>query len=127
MLVIHPRALDEDAGPPPAAVDVRGETVAVGDDGTFEVDNETWLQRFADRHGVDADTLLADRPAEDDPTTDEDSAGDINVEELADEVIADHLDDGVCPWCDDYEGDAVAQHASAAHTDAWADWKDREA
>lgn len=30
------------------------------------------------------------------------------------------IEDGVCPWCDEYEGDGVAQHASAAHSDRWA-------
>lgn len=26
-----------------------------------------------------------------------------------------------CPWCSDYEGDAVGKHASKAHPDEWAD------
>ena len=46
------------------------------------------------------------------------------VEAIADDVIADRIDDGRCPWCDDYEGDAVGQHASSAHPEAWDDYKE---
>ena len=35
------------------------------------------------------------------------------------ETLADAVESGVCPWCDDYEGDHVGQHASSAHPDAW--------
>jgi hypothetical protein len=38
--------------------------------------------------------------------------------------VDDAIEQGVCPWCDDYEGDAVAQHASSAHPDEWADYKE---
>lgn len=57
--VAHPRAVS-DAGRPPAAVSVRGESVPVDDDGTFDVpdDADAWLDRFADAHGVDPDTLV---------------------------------------------------------------------
>lgn len=37
---------------------------------------------------------------------------------------ADVLEGGECPWCDAYEGDNPAQHASKAHPDAWDDYKD---
>lgn len=37
---------------------------------------------------------------------------------------SDLLDKGECPWCDDYEGDAVPQHASSAHPDEWAAYKE---
>jgi len=47
-----------------------------------------------------------------------------DVEQLADEVIAERLSDGECPWCDDYRGDAVGQHAASAHSDAWDDYKE---
>jgi len=30
------------------------------------------------------------------------------------------IDAGDCPWCDEYGGDAVGQHAAAAHPDEWA-------
>lgn len=56
MRVEHPRAGDG-PGVPPAAVDVNGEHVPVADDGTFAVDDEAWLQRFAASHGSDAGAL----------------------------------------------------------------------
>jgi len=34
------------------------------------------------------------------------------------------IEAGECPWCDDYEGDAVGQHASSAHPEAWDDYKE---
>lgn len=37
---------------------------------------------------------------------------------VADDVTA-LIDAGECPWCDDYAGDAVPQHASSAHPDEW--------
>jgi hypothetical protein len=32
------------------------------------------------------------------------------------------IDDGECPWCDDYSGDHVGSHASSAHPDEWDDY-----
>jgi len=29
------------------------------------------------------------------------------------------LENGACPWCDEYSGESVAQHASSAHPDEW--------
>jgi len=50
--------------------------------------------------------------------------------EYADETdtvpVDDALEQGVCPWCDDYEGDAVGQHASSAHEEKWSEYKDAE-
>jgi len=43
---------------------------------------------------------------------------------VPDDDLAAMIDDGVCPWCDDYSGDAVGRHASAAHPDEWADYKE---
>lgn len=31
-------------------------------------------------------------------------------------------DSGGCPFCEDYDGDSVAQHAAQAHPDEWADY-----
>ena len=42
-----------------------------------------------------------------------------DVEETAAAVEA-----GVCPWCDEYEGGHVGQHASSAHPDAWEAYRD---
>lgn len=38
-------------------------------------------------------------------------------------AIEDRIDAGECPWCDDYEGDGVPQHAASAHADEWAAYK----
>jgi len=35
------------------------------------------------------------------------------------------IENGICPWCDDYEGDHVGRHASSAHADKWADYKEK--
>jgi hypothetical protein len=49
----------------------------------------------------------------------------------AERDIAGMIDMGVCPWCpqdtDRYEGDHVGQHASSAHPQAWAAYKDATA
>jgi len=37
---------------------------------------------------------------------------------------AEAVDAGICPWCDDYEGDHVGRHASSAHPDAWDEYTD---
>jgi len=63
------------------------------------------------------------RDADTDDLTALDDA-DVDVEAIADDIIADRTDNGVCPWCDDYEGEHVGQHASSAHSNAWADYKD---
>jgi len=39
-----------------------------------------------------------------------------------DEAESVSLDDG-CPWCDEYDGANVGQHASSAHSDEWAAYK----
>ena len=36
------------------------------------------------------------------------------------------IDAGECPWCEDYDGDHVGQHASSAHPDEWAAYKEGE-
>ncbi|PSP80171.1 hypothetical protein BRC81_02985 [Halobacteriales archaeon QS_1_68_20] len=71
MRVKHPYAGDGDCVPP-AAVDVAGETVAVDDDGTFEVDNEAWLQQFAAAHDVAPDDLVVSQEG---PPPDDEVAG----------------------------------------------------
>lgn len=34
------------------------------------------------------------------------------------------IESGECPWCDDYDGDLVAQHASSAHPDLWSEYRE---
>jgi len=38
--------------------------------------------------------------------------------------VADTIEAGKCPWCDDYEGDNVGMHASSAHPDEWDAYKE---
>ena len=33
------------------------------------------------------------------------------------------ISEGVCPWCDEYEGEHVGQHASSAHSERWRAFK----
>lgn len=40
------------------------------------------------------------------------------------EYVEDHIENGECPWCDEYEGDGVPQHASAKHPEDWAEYKE---
>ena len=37
---------------------------------------------------------------------------------------ADMIEAGECPWCSDYEGEGVAQHAASAHPDEWDAYKE---
>lgn len=43
----------------------------------------------------------------------------------AERDIAGQIDMGVCPWCDEYEGEYLGQHASSAHPDEWDAYKAR--
>ena len=73
-----------------------------------------------DEHTVSDDLaayLVADGPFED---TDE-----VVLEDDEYEVVEDDADDASgCPLCDEYDGDNVAQHASQAHPDEWADYSE---
>jgi len=59
MRVTHPVALSDD-GHVDSTVYVNGDAVPVDDDGTFEVDDEHWLESFADRYGYDVADLRVD-------------------------------------------------------------------
>jgi len=37
------------------------------------------------------------------------------------------VENGVCPWCDDYSGENVGHHASSAHPQMWAEYSERKA
>ncbi|MFC7044294.1 hypothetical protein ACFQH6_20465 [Halobacteriaceae archaeon GCM10025711] len=41
-----------------------------------------------------------------------------------DATTADVIESSVCPWCDEYEGENVGQHASSAHPDEWDAYKE---
>lgn len=46
------------------------------------------------------------------------------VGELQDVGAAALIDDGECPWCEDYSGEHVGQHASSAHPELWREYRD---
>lgn len=69
---------------------------------------------------LNADDYLAD-DGDGEGEGDEDD-GEETEAEVTDVVKS--IDDGVCPWCDDYEGDGVPQHASSAHSEKWAAYKE---
>ena len=105
-------------------VDVRkvgGAEVAIRDYGryqpgeTYAVDRET-AEYLTSR----SDFILV----KGDDGTPEDTAGDDSPSEDEPESVAEAIDDGRCPWCDDYEGDAVGQHAASAHSDEWDEYKE---
>lgn len=91
-------------------------------------DGPTWTE--GDVHDVEGST--ADRLADLEKfelVSDDSDAESRDESETADEEPASVeylIEDGRCPWCDDYEGEAVAQHASAAHPDQWAAYKEGE-
>lgn len=39
-------------------------------------------------------------------------------------TVADAIEAGHCPWCDEYEGDAVPQHATTAHPEEWSAYRE---
>lgn len=54
---------------------------------------------------------------------DSDGDGDGSPDADTAPALSEQIDDGVCPWCDEYEGDHVGQHASSAHADEWDEYK----
>ena len=118
MQVTHPLA-DRDASP--AAATVGSSTYTVDDDGVVECPDERGgdvADALAEAYGVDPDALIREEGGPPDGVTLDE------VEDIADNVIADRIDEGTCPWCDGYQGDAVGQHAASVHPDAWNDYKE---
>ena len=122
MQVKHPQAGDGD-GVPPAKVDVNGEKVPVDEDGTFEVDSESWLQRFANGYDTDLDDLLVD---EDDSSNDEDTEA--NEASDSDDGLSfdpgDHKVDEVEAHVEQIDGSDIVAELEAIRA-AEADGKDR--
>jgi len=119
MKVAHPHA-DRDASPA---------AVTVGTD-TYPVDEDGIIQCPADRAAEVADVLarVYDVPP-DGLLTREDEPPDRAACHRCglshdDGACWDLIDDGICPWCDEYEGENVGMHASRAHPDDWARYKE---
>lgn len=115
MRLKDPKAREDVDGRPDGYVDVGGDLVPV-EGGEFEHPAITreWAERYAEREGVDVGVVLVDEPAD----------GPADGSEGNPDTIGEAIDRGECPWCDDYEGDHVGQHASSAHPDAWDTYKD---
>ena len=134
MKVRHPRAHPDVPGKPPAKIDTADGVRELDDDGVFG-HGEGFARELADRYGVPFDVVDASVPVSavsvDAESADETDAGfgegDASSSDETSEdapTTAEEIDAGVCPWCDDYEGSGVAQHASSAHPDEWAAYKD---
>lgn len=115
MRLRDPRAPRDKDGRPDGAVDVNGDLVPVESDGTFAhpAIDEAWAEAYAERN----DATLAEVVIERDE-------GDANAPPDADPEAM--IDRGECPWCSDYAGDHVGQHASSAHPEKWAAYKEED-
>jgi hypothetical protein len=105
-----------------------GETIAVDDDtAAYLVDSGGYEYAESDAQS-ESDTDESDGPdnlAESTRETRDADADELTPLEDADGAdAADLIDDGVCPWCDDYDGESVGRHASAAHTEEWEAYKE---
>lgn len=83
--------------------------------------------------GVDGD-LCSDCTGAGGGSETEDDGGTAEVAESEDATEwadrpAAAVEAGICPWCEEdadrYEGEHVGQHASSAHPEAWAEYRDR--
>jgi len=73
---------------------------------------------------VSGDVIDAD--ADGGPDDDSDGRPDASDDRPRDPPLTElqaQFDRGVCPWCDDYEGEHVGRHASSAHTEKWQRFK----
>jgi hypothetical protein len=78
--------------------------VDVANGETVSVDAET--AEYLQEHG-EFEVLESEEPSSDDEPS-----------------VEDAIEAGECPWCDEYEGDAVGQHAASAHSDEWDEYKE---
>lgn len=117
----HPLAGEDTAGRPPSRIHIsRSEKAAVDDNGVFEAPRSVG-EAVADRHGVAVSDTRADGSNQ---QSGDDSGSLVNADDKSDRVL---VENGTCPWCDDYEGDSVPQHASSAHPDKWDAYKESDA
>jgi len=79
------------------------------------------LEAFLDG---DDDAVTRDGTLRVDAYSDDASDDDGDAPAPLDADASDLIERGECPWCSDYSGDGVPQHASSAHPDEWADYKD---
>lgn len=115
------------------AVDhARDVSVREDDDGRYVGVSGHYAAAVAEYLGVDVPTPddaddAEGEDAEDGDVTETDSAEEETPGEDSDaepETVTDAIEDGVCPWCDDYTGDGVPQHAGSAHPEKWQAYKE---
>lgn len=112
MIVTHPRA--GDAPLPSVVAGPDGDEYRI-EDGQVDAPPHVAAQiadAWARRFDVDPDTIIKEQD------------GPPDGDALADETISEQIDDGSCPWCDDYDGDNVGTHAAQAHPEAWDDYNE---
>ena len=101
--VRHPKDRDDVTGTLPARVTVNGDTYAV-EDGRVTLPTDADVTALAAAYGLSPSALS------------------LNQQDGTDDAEA-LVKSGVCPWCDEYDGDHVGQHASSAHPDEWDAYK----
>lgn len=106
--------------------ETRGEAAdAIGDDELLRPIDGSVLPSDAEVVGESTDAEY--RAVTDSGDGDADDADDGPQKNQDHETTAEILDAGECPWCDEYEGDSPGRHASAAHSDAWEQFKNSDA
>lgn len=135
MRVVHPEALDGVGGECPDTVTLGGDVYACSDGEAFELPRGR-ASTLADAYGVDVADIEASEETEPDPPDDDESDEEGEAEDdaeavedepiLGDDVVppGELIEAGECPWCDEYEGEHVGQHASSAHPDEWAEYSE---
>lgn len=95
------------------------------DEGRYVGPPEQYASAVAEFLGVDWTEDDPDAPSNDgdEDATADDSGYDYREYEER-KAIEEGIERGECPWCDDYTGDGVPQHASSAHPDEWSDYKE---
>lgn len=123
MHIRHPRAHPDVPGRPPAKYDSGDYVSELDDDGTFhesEAVAEHLMAHFdVSRDVVDASVPLEDAVVEGDTTTGENVVEDSATTDTDVVEPGASIEAGECPWCEDYDGEHVGQHASSAHPDEW--------
>jgi hypothetical protein len=117
MRVRHPYTLEADAPPVDSYVHIGGRrnTHPVDDDGVIWVAggvSRSAVASWAAGYGYELTELIVD----DGESDDSDASNGADADAM--------LDNGVCPWCDEYAGNHVGQHASSAHPDEWDEYTD---
>lgn len=128
MHIRHPRAHPDVPGKPPAKFDSGDYVSDLDADGTFH-ESEHVAEHLMAHFGVPREVVDASVPVED-AVVDTDTTTDGDVVETDATTTGGVVEAGAsikageCPWCEDYQGEHVGQHASSAHPEAWAAYQE---